>query len=31
MKKLVGRYSSTRFRIWTEKEVNELYDKVVKK
>ena len=30
MKKLVGRYSSTRFRIWTEKEVNELHDKVVK-
>lgn len=31
MNKLVGRYSSTRFRIWTEKDVNELYDKVVKK
>ena len=30
MNKLVGRYSSTRFRIWTEKDVNELYNKVIK-
>ena len=29
MKKLVGRYSYSRFRIWSEKDVNELYDKVV--
>ena len=31
MKKLVGRYSSARFRLWEEKEVNELYDKVIKR
>jgi len=31
MKKLIGRYSSTRFRIWTEKDVDKLYSKVVKK
>ena len=31
MKKLVGRYSSTRFRIWTEKDVEALYSKVLKK
>jgi len=30
MKKLVGRYSFTRFRIWTEKDVDELYNKVIK-
>jgi len=28
LKKLVGRYSSTRFRVWTAKDVDELYDKV---
>ena len=31
MSKLAGRYSSTRFRVWTEKDVNELYEKVVRK
>jgi len=31
MKKLVGRYSSTRFRIWTEKDVNGLYNKAIGK
>lgn len=30
MRKLAGRYSSTRFRIWTEKDVNELHNKVFK-
>jgi hypothetical protein len=30
-KKLVGRYSSTRFRIWTNKDVDELYNKVKEK
>ncbi len=29
MRKLVGRYSYARFRIWTEKDVNELYDSVI--
>jgi hypothetical protein len=29
MRKLVGRYSFGRFRIWTEKDVNKLYDKVI--
>jgi hypothetical protein len=28
MKKLIGRYSFGRFRIWSEQEVNDLYDKV---
>ena len=28
LKKLIGRYSFTRFRIWTEKDVNELYEKI---
>ena len=31
MKKLIGRYSSTRFRIWSAKDVNEMYRKVVEK
>jgi len=31
MRKLIGRYSSGRFRLWEEKEVNELYDKVIKR
>ncbi len=31
LNKLIGRYSSTRFRIWTEKDVNELYSRVVTK
>ena len=31
MRKLIGRYSSARFRLWEEKEVNELYDQVVKR
>ena len=30
MKKLIGRYSSTRLRIWTEKDVNELYKKSIR-
>lgn len=28
MKKLLGRYSFMRFRMWSEKDVNELYDRV---
>jgi len=31
LRKLVGRYSSTRFRIWTLKDVDELYNKVKRK
>ena len=31
MKKLIGRYSFGRFRIWTEKDVDDLYKKVTKK
>lgn len=31
LRKLVGRYSSTRFRIWTEKDVDELYNTVKRK
>ena len=30
LKKLVGRYSYGRLRIWTEKDVNELYEKAIK-
>lgn len=29
LKKLFGRYSYTRFRIWTKKDVDELYNKIV--
>jgi len=28
LKKLIGRYSFVRYRIWTEKNVDELYDKI---
>ena len=31
LRRLVGRYSYGRLRIWTEKDVNELHDKVFKK
>jgi len=31
MRKLIGRYSSGRFRLWGEKKVNELYNQVIKR
>jgi hypothetical protein len=31
LKKLIERYSHTRLRIWTAKDVNELYDRVTQK
>ena len=31
LNKLVGRYSATRLRVWSQKDVNELYNRVIKK
>jgi len=31
LNKLIGRYSATRFRVWTKKDVNQLYNKTVNK